>query len=395
MSMRALGKTDIMVSPIGLGGNKFTGGKGVYGFVMPDLAQEEMNAIVKAALDSGINWIDTAEMYGFGHSEAAIAAALRHEQKQDEDVVIATKWMPTFRTAKNIPRTIDKRIRYLDGYQIDLYMVHFPHGLSSPESEMDAMADLVEAGKIRSVGVSNFSADRMRRAHTALTKRGIPLAVNQVEYSLLNRKIETNGVLDLAKEVSDAARRFCVGVSVRFTPPPSDDKELKDLHASYRFMLERYRRKSISMHESGVIIGPDLVITDIPFLRPEDVQSIEITTATGVCISPTTISTSAAKGGISGRTFCRKLMGTVGLGTGVNVGKGVTVGGGGDVGVNRTGPSSSVEKLAPSIVCLIKSLGNGVCIWKPAAPLMLSFGTQAASNKTADKTGTPGNHFRR
>lgn len=66
---------------------------------------------------------------------------------------------------------------------------------------MDAMADLVEMGKIRSVGVSNFDAERMRRAHAALQKRGVPLAVNQVQYSLLHRRIETNGVLKAAKEL--------------------------------------------------------------------------------------------------------------------------------------------------------------------------------------------------
>ncbi len=66
---------------------------------------------------------------------------------------------------------------------------------------MEAMADLMEAGKIRSVGVSNFSAGRMRRAHAALAKRGLPLAVNQVYYSLLKREIETNGVLETAREL--------------------------------------------------------------------------------------------------------------------------------------------------------------------------------------------------
>ena len=66
---------------------------------------------------------------------------------------------------------------------------------------MNAMADLVEAGKIRSVGVSNFSPARMRRAHAALAKRGLPLAVNQVHYSLLHREIESNGVLETAKEL--------------------------------------------------------------------------------------------------------------------------------------------------------------------------------------------------
>ena len=66
---------------------------------------------------------------------------------------------------------------------------------------MNAMADLVEAGKIRSVGVSNFNATRMRRAQAALAKRGLPLAVNQMRYSLLSREIETNGVLETAREL--------------------------------------------------------------------------------------------------------------------------------------------------------------------------------------------------
>jgi aryl-alcohol dehydrogenase-like predicted oxidoreductase len=72
---------------------------------------------------------------------------------------------------------------------------------SSPEAEMDAMADLVEAGKIRSAGISNFNADLMRRAHAKLQERGLPLAVNQMEYSLINREIESNGVLETAKEL--------------------------------------------------------------------------------------------------------------------------------------------------------------------------------------------------
>jgi aryl-alcohol dehydrogenase-like predicted oxidoreductase len=92
-------------------------------------------------------------------------------------------------------------LRFLGGYSIANYMIHQPYSFSSPEAEMNAMADLVEAGKIRSVGVSNFNPARMRRAHAALAKRGLPLAVNQVRYSLLHREIEKNGVLAAAKEL--------------------------------------------------------------------------------------------------------------------------------------------------------------------------------------------------
>ncbi len=201
IKMRSLGQTGIEISPIGLGTNKFSGGKGLYGLVMPDLSQEEINEIIKSALESGINWFDTAEMYGFGHSEQAVAKALKAAGAAEDEVVIVDKWMPLFRTARNISRTIDKRLNLLGDYAIDLYMVHNPMGFSPPEAEMAVMAELVEAGKIRSVGVSNFQASQMKRAHAALADRGLPLAANQVEYSLLNRKIETNGVLDAAKEL--------------------------------------------------------------------------------------------------------------------------------------------------------------------------------------------------
>ncbi len=199
--MRTLGKTNIKVTPIGLGMMEFSGGGGLLGSAFPVIGQDEKNATVKAALDGGINWFDTAELYGAGLSEASLSKALKAAGKQDEEVVVATKWWPLFRTARNIPRTIQNRIRFLDGYTISLYMVHQPFGFSSPEAEMEAMADLVESGKIRSVGISNFNSDQMRRAYKTLQKRGLPLAVNQVRYSLLDRSIERNGILDTAREL--------------------------------------------------------------------------------------------------------------------------------------------------------------------------------------------------
>ncbi len=198
---RRLGNTDIEVTPIGLGVMQFSGGKGLYGKIFPVLSGEEKTAIVKAALDGGVNWFDTAELYGFGTSERGLSASLSALGVGNGDVVIGTKWLPLFRGAGNIPKSIHDRVRYLNGYGIDLYMVHQPWSFSTVEAQMEAMADLVEAELVRSVGVSNFNADRMRRAHAALAVRGLPLAVNQMEYSLLNRRIETNGVLAAAKEL--------------------------------------------------------------------------------------------------------------------------------------------------------------------------------------------------
>jgi len=198
---RRLGRTDLEVTPLGLGGNKFSGGQGLTGLVFPEIPQPEVDTIVQAALDGGTNWVDTAEMYGGGRSEQALAHALRAAGVQDDEVVVATKWSPLMRTANHIRRSIGDRLGFLGGYTIDLYMVHQPWGFSSAEAEMDAMADLVEAGKIRAVGVSNVGEGRMRRAHAALERRGLPLAANQMHYSLLHREIETNGVLDAAKEL--------------------------------------------------------------------------------------------------------------------------------------------------------------------------------------------------
>jgi aryl-alcohol dehydrogenase-like predicted oxidoreductase len=201
IKLRQLGRTDILVTPIGLGVMELAGGGGLLGHAFPVIPQEEKNAIIKAALEGGMNWFDTAEMYGSGVSERSLATGLKAAGKADEEVVIATKWQPILRTAANIPHSIEDRLRFLDGYSIGNYMVHQPYSFSSPEAEMNAMADLVEAGKIRSVGVSNFNPARMRRAHAALAKRGLPLAVNQMRYSLLNREIETNGVLETAREL--------------------------------------------------------------------------------------------------------------------------------------------------------------------------------------------------
>ena len=195
-----LGKTGIMITPIGLGVMQFSGGR-IGKMMFDDIDQERMNGIIKAAFDGGINWFDTAEMYGKGRSERGLSNALQAAGISDSEAMIATKWFPIMRSASNIPVTISDRLSFLNPYSIDLYQVHNPMSFSSPEEEMNAMADLVEKGLIKSVGVSNFSASYMRRAHRALQDRGLVLASNQVQYSLLNRKIESSGVLDTAKEL--------------------------------------------------------------------------------------------------------------------------------------------------------------------------------------------------
>ena len=198
-----LGKSEIEITKIGLGCWQFSGGSGgVGGRYWPTLSPEIMNEIVKVAVDGGINWFDTAEAYGGGKSERNLANALHSAGMNTGDVIIATKWWPFPRRARAIRKTIDKRLDYLDGFGIDLYQIHQSFSLSSTKAQMDAMADLDKDGKIRSIGVSNWSAKKMRRGHEILEeKHGLPLVSNQVKYSLLDRKIETNEVLETAKEL--------------------------------------------------------------------------------------------------------------------------------------------------------------------------------------------------
>jgi aryl-alcohol dehydrogenase-like predicted oxidoreductase len=258
VEMRPLGQTGMQITPIGLGVMQFSGGGGLFGMMFSDLEQETMNAIIKAALDGGINWFDTAEMYGFGRSEQALSTALKAAGKADGDVVIGTKWLPFLRRASNMRRSIHDRIRNLDGFGVDLYMIHQPWSFSSPETEMDVMADLVEDRLIRSVGVSNFSEQHMRRAHSALAKRGIPLAVNQVEYSLLHREIESNGVLQAAKELgitiiaySPLARGILSGKFHK------DEKLLAQRPRGWRMILQRNFERSRPLVEALEKIAAD------------------------------------------------------------------------------------------------------------------------------------------
>jgi aryl-alcohol dehydrogenase-like predicted oxidoreductase len=199
MNTRELGRTGIQISPIGLGGAQFSGG-GMSTFW--EVPQAQTDAIVTAALDGGITWFDTAEGYGRGRSERSLSAGLTHAGVKPGDVVVATKWTPVGRTARNIQRTIDDRITNLAPFPIDLYQIHMPYGsLSSIRAQVRAMGRLAEAHEIGVVGVSNFSARQMEIAHEELVKRGIQLASNQVQINLLHRKIETNGVLETARRL--------------------------------------------------------------------------------------------------------------------------------------------------------------------------------------------------
>ena len=196
-----LGGSDIEVSPIGLGTWQFSKGKGMVGSFWRSLDAQTTKAVVKAAMDGGIDWFDTAEIYGNGASERSLAEALSALGVAPGAVRIATKWWPLMRTAASIPATIAERRACLAPYPIDLYQIHQPYGLSSKDRQVSAMGELVEAGQVRAMGVSNFSAAQMEAAHALLAKRGLRLVSNQVRISLLDRSVERNGVLEAARRL--------------------------------------------------------------------------------------------------------------------------------------------------------------------------------------------------
>ncbi|WP_320178506.1 aldo/keto reductase [Roseovarius pacificus] len=201
MDLRSLGTSDIKVTPIGLGCWQFSNRVGFGGLFWPGLEQEVSREIVRLSLVGGVNWFDTAEIYGNGTSEGRLADGLINAGKKPGDVIVATKWHPLFRTAKHMLKTIDERKQHLSPFPIDLYQIHAPVSFSSAAGEAAALAQLVKEGHVRAVGVSNYNAKQMRAIHAALAKLGVPMVSNQVEYSMLKRGIESNGLMEAAKEL--------------------------------------------------------------------------------------------------------------------------------------------------------------------------------------------------
>ncbi|MHA2396613.1 MAG: aldo/keto reductase [Candidatus Thorarchaeota archaeon] len=238
ITTRRLGRTDFEITPIGFGAMEFSGGKGMIKYLLSAVPPEQQDEVIKVALDRGMNWIDTAEIYGSGESERAVSQGLQAAGVSPGEVMITTKWMPVMKRAKSIHKAAAKSTGRLDPYPIDLYLVHRPESLSSVDTQMDEMANLVDSGTIRAVGVSNFSANKMRKAYEALEERGIPLAANQMHFSLVKRNIEFNGVLETAKEL---------GVTIIAYTPLGQGSLTGHLHKNPELLEEmpRFRRSRL------------------------------------------------------------------------------------------------------------------------------------------------------
>jgi aryl-alcohol dehydrogenase-like predicted oxidoreductase len=193
-----LGKTDIKITPIGLGTWQW-GDRLLWGYTKTH-TESDIRAAFQVSVDAGINFIDTAEVYGSGQSELYLGKFLKEIPTQ---LVIASKFMPyPWRLMKGALRSAVKdSLKRLGLKQVDLYQIHWPFPPVPIQSWMDAMADVVAEGLVRSVGVSNYSTSQMKRAYDVLSRRGISLASNQVEYSLLERNPEKSGLKALCQEL--------------------------------------------------------------------------------------------------------------------------------------------------------------------------------------------------
>jgi aryl-alcohol dehydrogenase-like predicted oxidoreductase len=158
---------------------------------------EEERRALEASLEAGVNLFDTAAMYSGGASERRLG-----QLAKGTDALVASKFPAGLRfRAEDFPRELEASLTRLQRSSIDLYQHHFPTRRVSVPHLMEQLADAVDAGMVNAVGVSNYSAQQLHQAHAALAERGIPLASNQVEYSLLHRRPETNGVLNACREL--------------------------------------------------------------------------------------------------------------------------------------------------------------------------------------------------
>jgi aryl-alcohol dehydrogenase-like predicted oxidoreductase len=194
----SLGKTAINISPIGLGIMQ-------WGYIklsdrLDSQIDPNIHNIFKVTLDAGINFFDTAEMYGNGRSEIYLGKCMK---EVPSGIVVATKFMPfPWRLTKGELRSaLLRSLKRLGLTHVDLYQMHWPFPPISIKSWMEAMSDVVADGLVRAVGVSNYSPAQTKIAFETLANHHISLASNQVKYNLLDRHPERSGLVELCKKL--------------------------------------------------------------------------------------------------------------------------------------------------------------------------------------------------
>ena len=245
--LRQLGATGLVVSPLGLGTNRWAYGKN----------DETVAQTFHAYVDAGGNFFDTAEVYGFGKSEHLLGACLKQDARP---IVIASKYLPL--PSHPFKKALDGSLKRLGVQTIDLYYIHFPRG--NIEKLMDQMAQVVADGKIRAIGVSNYSAAQMRLASARLVRYDIPLAANEVHYNLLYRQPEVNGVLDACRELNVALVAYVPLASGRLASTSSSSNRGSESLQTALTTIAHTRSKSVPQVVLNWLLRRDEHIIPIP-----------------------------------------------------------------------------------------------------------------------------------
>ena len=199
MEATKLSVSNISLPTLGIG--TWAWGDNLFWGYGSDYGEKEVQKAFEAALAGGAAFFDTAEVYGLGESERLLGRFLK---QTTQPVQIATKYFPwPWRFNKQaVADALTASLKRLEVEQIALYQVHMPFDFFMGQPTlMEALASEVKGGRILTVGVSNYSATQMQQAHDLLAQYDVPLAVNQVRYSLLTRTIEQNGILQTARDL--------------------------------------------------------------------------------------------------------------------------------------------------------------------------------------------------
>jgi aryl-alcohol dehydrogenase-like predicted oxidoreductase len=203
MQNKRLGNSDLELTPIGIGA--WAMGGGGWQFAWGPQGDEESIAAIHAALDRGINWIDTAAVYGLGHSEEVVARALEGRSKRPyvftkcERVWNEQRLIQKSLKHDSVKRECEASLRRLKVDVIDLYQIHWPEPDEDVEEGWGTLAELQKEGKVRWIGVSNFNASQLERA-----RKIAPITSLQPPYSAISPEIE--------KEVLPHCQQHNIGV---------------------------------------------------------------------------------------------------------------------------------------------------------------------------------------
>ena len=257
MEKRFLGNSDLAITRLGVGAWAIGGGGWDFGWGPQDDSQSII--AIHAALDAGINWIDTAAVYGLGHSEEVVARALAGRSPRPyvftkcSMVWSADRKIGHSLKAASIARECEASLRRLKVETIDLYQIHWPDPDPDIEEGWMELARLKEQGKVRWIGVSNFDAEQMKRAAAIA-----PITSLQPPYSLLRRDIEASTLPYAAQQgigvivYSPMASGLLSGAMTRerIAAMPPDD--WRSRHANFREpLLSRNLRIACLLSEIG------------------------------------------------------------------------------------------------------------------------------------------------